>query len=136
MKTIGIYLTHSAHQQIEGEEWEKRLCALDPRIKVLNPFKKHIGEKYQEAYDKAKHARRTGIEMTEDIMTPELSDALVDSDLEGVRKQDILVAIFPPKEFHTAGGICEMFYASRICPYSLTLLHILYIILGLFHTAT
>ena len=107
------YLAHSSHEQKQGKEIEARLTGMG--IDVYNPFDKE-NEKYAELHAIIKN--EGGFKLTDeeigDRMTPEFATWIVDVDLEEIRKSDIVIYIIPEPEFHSVGGVCEMFWASRI----------------------
>ncbi len=102
MIKIKAYLAHSVHKREQGKDIQKKLESMD--IEVYNPFYSH---NRQDILDLDK-----GIIQAWDIVDEDKSRFIVDLDLEGLRKCDILICIYP--EGVTVGIPCEMMYAWMI----------------------
>lgn len=96
------YLAHSVHKRERGKEIQKTLEDMD--IEVYNPFYSHDR---QDILDLDK-----GIVQAWDIVDEEKSMLIVDLDLEGLRKSDILICIYP--DGVSVGIPCEMMYAWMV----------------------
>ncbi len=96
------YLAHSVHKRERGKEIQKRLEGMG--IEVYNPFYSHDR---QDILDLDK-----GIVRAWDITDEDTSMIIVDLDLEGVRKSDVLICVYP--DGVSVGIPCEMMFAWMI----------------------
>ncbi len=97
-----VYLAHSVHKREHGKEIQKKLEGMG--IEVYNPFYSHDR---QDILDLDK-----GIVRAWDITDEDTSMIIVDLDLEGVRKSDVLICIYP--DGVSVGIPCEMMFAWMI----------------------
>ncbi len=96
------YLAHSVHKREQGKEIQKKLESMG--VEIYNPFYSHDR---QDILDLDK-----GLVHAWDIVDEDKSRLIVDLDLEGLRKSDILICIYP--DGMTVGIPCEMMYAWMI----------------------
>ena len=98
-----IYLAHSVHERERGKEVQDKLQEMGHE--VYNPFYPDALIRDDiEAIDK-------GHIMPWNLVDTKKSKAVCERDLEGVRKQDIVICLFPT--CRTIGIPCEMFFASH-----------------------
>lgn len=90
------YLAHSVHKREEGKEIQKKLE--DMGIEVYNPFYSHDR---QDILDLDK-----GIVQPWNIVDEDKSRLIVDLDLDGLRKCDFLICVYP--DGVSVGIPCEM----------------------------
>ncbi len=96
------YLAHSVHAREHGKKIQKELEHMG--IEIYNPFYSHDR---QDILDLDK-----GIVSAWDIKDQDTSRLIVDLDLEGVRKSDLLICIYP--DGISVGIPCEMMYAWMV----------------------
>lgn len=96
-----IYLAHGKSERKKGKEIQSEIEKLG--IEVFNPFYSTEREDI--------HNLDAGL-FTDNKEKGKAMIA-VDSDLEGIRKSDIVVCIYPEREI-TIGVPCEMMYASML----------------------
>jgi len=106
---IQIYLAHSSREQIQGKLIENKLKEY---VDVYNPFDKENKE-YAELHKEIK-AGKLSDEAVGDRMTDDFAQWIIDTDLEAIRKSDMLIAICPEKDHPSVGTYMEIFYANRV----------------------
>jgi len=92
------YLAHSVHKRERGKEIQKKLESMG--IEVYNPFYSHDR---QDILDLDK-----GIVQPWNIVDEDKSRLIVDLDLDGLRKCDFLICVYP--DGVTVGIPCEMMF--------------------------
>jgi len=99
-----IYLAHSVHERDRGIKAQRKLEELG--YEVFNPFyPDDVIRSDIEAIDR-------GDIMAWDIADKPKSLDITERDLEGLRKQDIVVCLYP--DGRTVGIPCEMFFAAHV----------------------